>query len=79
MEPRMCLAANIRRLRKERCWSQEMLAHFAGLHPTGVSRLENGLREPQLRTVIKVAAALKVPIQELITPYEPAAEPEPVP
>jgi transcriptional regulator with XRE-family HTH domain len=78
MDPRMQLAANLRRLRKERCWSQEMLAHFASLHPTEVSRLERGLREPRLRTVMQVAAALKVPVQELIGPHEPAPEPEPV-
>jgi transcriptional regulator with XRE-family HTH domain len=77
MEAKMQLAANLRRLRKERCWSQEMLAHFAGLHPTEVSRLERGLREPRLRTVMQVAAALKVPVQDLIAPQEPAPEPEP--
>jgi transcriptional regulator with XRE-family HTH domain len=78
MEAKFQLAANLRRLRKERCWSQEMLAHFAGLHPTEVSRLERGLREPRLRTVMQVAAALKVPVQDLIAPTEVAAEPEPV-
>jgi len=77
MDAKMQLAANLRRLRKERCWSQEMLAHFAGLHPTEVSRLERGLREPRLRTVMQVASALRVPVQDLIAPAE-AAEPEPV-
>lgn len=60
------LAANLRRLRKAKCWSQEYLATAAGLHPTEVSRLERGLREPRLRTVVQVASALKVPVQELI-------------
>jgi transcriptional regulator with XRE-family HTH domain len=78
MDAKFQLAANLRRLRKERCWSQEMLAHFAGLHPTEVSRLERGLREPRLRTVMQVAAALKVPVQELIAPPETVPEPEPV-
>jgi transcriptional regulator with XRE-family HTH domain len=78
MDAKFQLAANLRRLRKERCWSQEMLAHFAGLHPTEVSRLERGLREPRLRTVMQVAAALKVPVQELIAPPEVVPEPEPV-
>jgi transcriptional regulator with XRE-family HTH domain len=77
MDAKMQLAANLRRLRKERCWSQEMLAHFAGLHPTEVSRLERGLREPRLRTVMQVASALRVPVQDLIAPAE-AVEPEPV-
>jgi transcriptional regulator with XRE-family HTH domain len=78
MDAKFQLAANLRRLRKERCWSQEMLAHFAGLHPTEVSRLERGLREPRLRTVMQVAAALKVPVQDLIAPPEVVPEPEPV-
>jgi transcriptional regulator with XRE-family HTH domain len=78
MDAKFQLAANLRRLRKERCWSQEMLAHFAGLHPTEVSRLERGLREPRLRTVMQVAAALRVPVQDLIAPPETAPEPEPV-
>jgi transcriptional regulator with XRE-family HTH domain len=77
MDAKMQLAANLRRLRKERCWSQEMLAHFAGLHPTEVSRLERGLREPRLRTVMQVASAVRVPVQDLIAPAE-AVEPEPV-
>jgi transcriptional regulator with XRE-family HTH domain len=77
MDAKMQLAANLRRLRKERCWSQEMLAHFAGLHPTEVSRLERGLREPRLRTVMQVASALRVQVQDLIAPVE-ASEPEPV-
>jgi transcriptional regulator with XRE-family HTH domain len=75
MDPKMQLAANLRRLRKERGWSQEMLAHFAGLHPTEVSRLERGLREPRLRTVLQVSAALKVSIQELVGPYEEPKKP----
>lgn len=75
MDAKFQLAANLRRLRKERCWSQEMLAHFAGLHPTEVSRLERGLREPRLRTVMQVAAALKVPVQDLIAPPEVVPEP----
>jgi transcriptional regulator with XRE-family HTH domain len=79
MDPQMQLAANLRRLRKERCWSQELLGHFAGLHPTEVSRLERGLREPRLRTVVQVAEALKVPLQELVGPSEAAPEPEPEP
>lgn len=73
---RMVLAANIRRLRKERGWSQEMLAHFAGLHPTDISRLERGLREPRLRTVFQLAAALKVGVHELLDGPEEREEDE---
>jgi transcriptional regulator with XRE-family HTH domain len=75
-EARTILAANLRRLRKERGWSQEMLAHFAGLHPTEISRLERGLREPRLRTVVQMAGALRVPVQDLIDKHESPAHDE---
>jgi transcriptional regulator with XRE-family HTH domain len=75
MEPRLPVAANLRRLRKERRWSQEKLAHFAGLSTTEVSRLERGQREPRLQTVMQVAGALRVPLQDLIAPApEPGHE-----
>lgn len=64
------LAANVRRLRKERGWSQEMLAHFAGLHPTEVSRLERGLREPRLRTVMQLAGAFRCSVLDIVEPHE---------
>ena len=41
-------------------------------------RLERGLREPRLRTAMQVAAALRVPVQDLIAPPEVVPEPEPV-
>jgi transcriptional regulator with XRE-family HTH domain len=78
MDVRMDLAANLRRLRKEHRWSQETLADLAGLHPTEVSRLERGLREPRLRTVVQVAEALSVPVQELLTAPDGAADADPV-
>jgi transcriptional regulator with XRE-family HTH domain len=72
MQHRMQLAANLRRLRKSRTWSQETLAHYAGLHATEVRRLERGMREPRISTIIHVAEALEVPVEELLAP--PAAE-----
>jgi transcriptional regulator with XRE-family HTH domain len=71
VDPKNIVGQNLRRFRKERGWSQEMLAHFAGLHPTEISRLERGLREPRLRTVMQVSAALKVSLGDLVA--EPPA------
>jgi transcriptional regulator with XRE-family HTH domain len=79
MEQRERLGSNLRRLRDERGWSQETLARFAGLHATEVSRLERGTREPRLSTLVAVAAAFRVTIDELLAPSEAAREPEPVP
>lgn len=77
MEHRLQLASNIRRLRKERGWSQETLAFEAGLHATEISRLERGLREPRLGTIASVAEALGVTVAALIVAPPPAPAPQP--
>jgi transcriptional regulator with XRE-family HTH domain len=40
--------------------SQIALAHESGVNPTEVSRLERGIREPKLGTIIQLARGLKV-------------------
>jgi XRE family transcriptional regulator, regulator of sulfur utilization len=45
--------------------SQEELGFLASLHRTEVGLLERGLREPRLGTVIKLAGALEVPLEDL--------------
>jgi ribosome-binding protein aMBF1 (putative translation factor) len=69
-DSKQILADNVRRLRREQRLSVEQLAAAAALHPTEVSRLERALREPRLRVVMQIAAALDVPVQELIAPAE---------
>ena len=54
------LACNIRRLRKDRGWSQERYADEAGIHRTYVSDLERGSRNPTMRVLEKLAAPLEV-------------------
>lgn len=56
---------NVRRWRKERGLSQEELAHRAGLHPTYVSGIETGYRNPTIKVIERVAKALKVEPAEL--------------
>lgn len=69
------LAFNVRRLRGRAGWSQEMLAKFAGLHPTEVSRIERGLREARLSTVLGLAQALKCSVDDLVAvPEVPMSE-----
>lgn len=59
-------AANLRRLRSERPGlSQRQLARISGLHLSEVSLLERGIREPELGTVVKLAAGLDAGIDEL--------------
>lgn len=56
---------NIRRLRKKVGLSQEQLAASAKLDLTSVSEIESGSRNPSLKTLYKIALALKVPLKEL--------------
>ena len=74
------LAGNVKRLREERGVSQQQMAKLAGVpRPTWAS-LESGSANPTLAVLSKVAAALRVSIEELIGPprslcqFFPAAE-----
>lgn len=60
------LGAQIRALRKKRGWSQEELAHHAGVHVTYLSGLERGHRNPSLNIIVQLASALKVTPSELL-------------
>ncbi|RYG85695.1 MAG: XRE family transcriptional regulator [Alphaproteobacteria bacterium] len=60
MDVRLRLAANLRRLRVERGWSQEDYADRAGIHRTYVSDLERGKRNPTISVVEKLAGPLQV-------------------
>jgi transcriptional regulator with XRE-family HTH domain len=51
---------NLRRLRGERGYSQEMLAQLADLHRTEIGLLERGEREPKLGIIVKLAGSLDV-------------------
>ncbi len=50
--------------------SQEGLADRAGMHRTYVSEIERGLRNPSYRNLVKLAAALEVPLSELVARAE---------
>ena len=54
------LAANMKRLRKEKGWSQEELADQTGLHRTYISGVERCTRNPTIVAVEKIAVALGV-------------------
>lgn len=50
--------------------SQEELAHRAGVDRTFVSRLERGVRQPTITTLIQLAKALDVTAAELVGEIE---------
>ena len=54
---RLKLAATIRRLRKERKWSQENLAELCGLHPNYIGGIERGERNVAVDNIEKISIA----------------------
>jgi transcriptional regulator with XRE-family HTH domain len=54
--------------------SQEELAHASGLHPTYISGIERGVRNPTWRTIGRVCEALQVKVSELAALAERLAE-----
>lgn len=60
------LGRNMGRLPQSIGWSQEEIAHHAGLHRTYVSDLECGARNPTITMVDKLPVALGVPVGDLL-------------
>ena len=59
------LGLAVRELRRQRGMSQEELAQASGLHPTYISGIERGLRNPTWRSIGRVCKALDVKLSEL--------------
>jgi transcriptional regulator with XRE-family HTH domain len=53
-------AQNVSRTRKRRRLTQEDVSDRSGIHVTEVSRIERGLRDPRITTLIRLADALEV-------------------
>jgi transcriptional regulator with XRE-family HTH domain len=61
------LAANIKQLREARGMTQEQMARISKMPRPTWANLESGESNPTLSVLIKVANALQVPVEELIT------------
>ena len=70
------LAANLKRLRAERGWSQEQLAHEAGLHRTFVAHVERKMRNISIDNIERLARALGVSPSALLAEGTPVFDPE---
>jgi transcriptional regulator with XRE-family HTH domain len=58
---------NLVTLRKQKGWSQEKLAQEAGISYNTLIKLERkGIKNPKIETVIKLADALEVSLDELV-------------
>lgn len=60
------LGQRIQQARRAKGWTQEDLAHHAGLDFSYLNQLENGKRNPSLSTLYKIATALEVPLKGLL-------------
>jgi transcriptional regulator with XRE-family HTH domain len=60
------LGKNLRAARKKLSLTQEDVAERSGLEQGEVSRIERGLRDPQVSTLEKLGAAVEVPPGRLL-------------
>ena len=56
----------VRAYRARAGWSQEELGERAGLHPSYIGQIERCVKKVSIATLQKLAAALKVPISDLL-------------
>lgn len=68
------IAENIRQLRQSRNLTQEQLARLSGMPRTTWTNLESGAANPTVVVLTKVATALQVPVEELISPPKAQAK-----
>ena len=59
------VAENLRRLRLQRKWSQEICAEKCGLHRTYIGAVERGERNISLVNIYKIAEALGCDAKDL--------------
>ncbi len=70
LNPEDAFAKALRRARKQRGMSQELLGFESGYHRTYISMLERGKMNPSLRTLLSLSAALGIPAAELVRDVE---------
>lgn len=67
---RYAIGRVIRRLRKDRKLSQEVLSGLAGLARSHLAMIENGDKQPNFETVWRIANAFDLPPHELVRQIE---------
>lgn len=62
----MSVGTQIRKLRRERDWTQADLAERIGIDKRNISRYESGHAEPRKSTLLKLAEVLEVDVPQLL-------------
>ncbi len=60
------LGKRVRELRKQKGWTQEKLEEHSGFDRTYISDIERGVRNPSVKSLEKLAKALKVRAADLV-------------
>ena len=66
------IGRRVRKVREERCLTQEALAEAAGVSVPYVSHIERGIKKPSLVTLLRLSAALGVTVDTLLRGNQPA-------
>jgi transcriptional regulator with XRE-family HTH domain len=67
MRSNLDLAGRLKKLRKDRDWSQQKLAEAAGISYMVITKIEQGIStEPTIGSMVKLADALGVTLDELV-------------
>ena len=67
------LGIEIRRRRTEQSLTLEALSRLSGVEAASLSRLERGMRDPKLSTLVQIATALRLELPDLFRPDTPDA------
>ena len=70
MDPTAQFAENLRRLRHDSGLTQEELSAAIKMGSAEISRLEQGKRDPQLMTMVRLSRGLGRPLTDLIAGIE---------
>lgn len=68
------IAENIKRIRKMKKWSLDMLAARSGVSKSMLGQIERGESNPTITIVGKIVEGLKIPFEELLEPIEQNVE-----
>ena len=60
------IGLRIRKLRRQKLWTQEKLSEIAEIAPDYLCRIESGKKHPSLKTILKLAHALDTTTDDLL-------------